>query len=304
MTIRKFRIAPLSVKIGHVVACLLALVVVTNLLPQSAAAKTTNSQWRALPWHLVDYFHRLPPTGSFQSIEITTRLDGDVDKGSNLYISPLWGQINKTGFYFGFLSDVYNQRKRISVGKGLIFSRWGKSSKADTRVTDTGWAFVGEKATSGEGDFASIRMPYSWGSGLYSFYLRKAKQSDQSVSEEISQNHMWLELSVLEHRSKQLTKLGALKFYGEKFTLSTRLVSFIEIYADRKKGKNVFPTELPRIDVLFGLPLVNNRYSAVSGRAVYGKNVPKLTLSTIEDSLMKFSLGKIPVPASPARAGQ
>ncbi len=283
---------------GQICAWTVALFLALILFHQPVAAKSTNALWRPLPWHLVDYFHRLPPTGPFQSLEITTQLEGDADRGANLYISPLWGQINETGFYFGFLSDLYDPRQRKSVGKGLIFSRWGKSTKGDTSVTGPGWAYIGEKETSGEGDFASIRLPYPWGPGLYSFNLHQRKPSGAAS------DHAWFELTVLEHRTKQKTQFGALKFYGERFTLSSKVISFIEIYADRKKGKYIFPSELPNINILFGLPLVNKRYSAVSSRPVYGKDIPRLTLSTTENAVMKFHLGQIPVPQTPSKAVQ
>jgi len=271
-------------------ACL--LLTTLAICPGSGTAKEPVKAWKSLPWHLIDYYHRFPDTGTFRAIEIDLTLKGKVPKETYLYVSPLWGRFGDKGFYFGFLSDMYDPKRKKNIGKGIIFSRWGLGSKADARTPKGARSFVGEKATSGEGDFVSIRKPYRWNEGRYTFLMR-ARRPDAAG------RGTWIDLLVLEHKSGRWIDAGGLRFHGKELSLRSRLVSFVEIFAKRGRGRRAFPKVLPEITVSVSPPLVNGTYEPISNRIRFSRRIPRL-IETEDDGLdFHMKLGRIPVPATP-----
>lgn len=262
-----------------------AIVLMALLAGRADAAETA---WRALPWHLVDYHHKFPPTGAFRSVAIDMTLRGRVGADASLYVSPVWGKLGGTGFYFGLVSQLSGRQGRGLVGKGLLFSRWGSGTADDIRVPDAGWSYRGDKRTSGEGDYISVRQAFAWGEGRYSFALSARPEKAAT----------WVNLSVTDRRTGRRIDGGGLRFPGAGLTLERTLVSFVEIFPPHGKGKWAIPKSLPRLDVAFSPAVVNGAFGPVSHRVHFPKRVPRLV--KIHDDGFDFhvGLGHIPVPSS------
>ena len=263
------------------------------VLPQWTLAEAPPKAWKPLPWHLIDYYHRFPDTGTFRAIEIDLTLKGQVPKETYLYVSPLWGRFGNKGFYFGFLSDMYDPKAKTNIGRGIIFSRWGLGSHEDARPTRDAQSFIGKKATSGEGDFVSIRKPFHWTEGRYTFLMR-ARHPDRSST------GTWVDLLILEHASGKWIDAGGLRFRKQELRLRNQLASFVEIFAKRGRSRRHFPKSLPNLTVSLSPPLVNGTYEPISNRVRFGKKVPRLV--EVEDDGLDFhiKLGGLPVPRAPA----
>jgi hypothetical protein len=250
----------------------LAAVAAAVAFPQpvpAADASAGPDAWRKLPWHLVDIHHRMPPLGRVDSIEITLDIEGDIRPADHVYIGAAWGKLNGKGVYFGLLSNLFDPRKKTTVGHGVIFSRWGKAVAGDIRAAPGSIPVVGEAATSGEGDFASVRQPFAWGPGRYTFAVRSRPAARGETGS-------WMDLLVFEHAAQQWRDIGGLRFPDETLKLGKLLVSFVEIYRDRRKGVRDFPEALPDAAVTLDVPVVNRRYEPVTTKAVFTKTVPRI----------------------------
>lgn len=248
----------------------LTLVAVVVAIASPGQADGGPDSWRRLPWHLVDIHHRLPPLGPVDSIEITLQIDGEIRPADHVYIGAAWGKLNGEGLYFGFLSNMFDPRAKQSVGRGIIFSRWGKAVAGDIRTSmPRAIPFVGEAATSGEGDFASIRQPYDWQPGRYTFAIR-------SRAADVTENGSWMDLLLYEHETKTWRDVGGLRFPDETLKLGKLLVSFVEIYRERGKKPRDFPAVLPKATVTFDVPAVNRRFEPITTKPVFMKTVPRI----------------------------
>lgn len=254
----------------------------------SADAKPS-SEYRSLPWHLVDQYHRMPDGQTFQVLEIDMTLQGDTNIDLSMYFSPLWGKIDGSGFYFGFLSKIFDTRINKVVGKGAIFSRWGLGRQEDIRVPKDGWSYVGNKATSGEGDFLSVRVPFEWSSGTYSFVM-KTRGLPTAVG------GAWVDLMVYEKNTGKWIDVGGLRFKGGAMKLGKSVANFIEVFAPRGGGRHAYPKSLPFLDVTFSKPRLNHHIDPLRSRYVTPKNVPVLFKTHVERDTVTFKLGAVPIP--------
>lgn len=249
---------------------------------------STPKKYRALPWHLVDQYHRMSQEHAFQVIEIDMTLTGDTNIDLSMYFSPLWGKLDGNGFYFGFLSQIYDTRVKKIVGKGAIFSRWGLGRQEDIRIPKGGWSFVGNKATSGEGDFLSVRVPFDWSEGKYSFLMKtRGLPKPEGV---------WVDLMVYENHTGKWIDIGGLRFKNGPMKLSRSVANFIEVFAPRGRGKHAYPKQLPFLDVTFSKPRLNHHIDPVRTRHVTPKNVPVLFQTNVVGDTVTFKLGDVPVP--------
>ena len=146
--------------------------------------------------------------------------------------------------------------------RGGIFSRWGENKESplgldyvemynggacySSAVADTSWV---------EGSFCSVRRPFAWTSGRYTFSLIK--------EETILYNnaaHSWVAYDITTKATNETTRIGRLLFEGEKLRPRSTFAAFIEVYGSTKK--------VPSVTVTFGIPKVNgielplNRVSA------------------------------------------
>jgi len=255
----------------------LALLWLGSLVPAFAGDPATGGPetWRNLPWHLADVHHSMPPVGSVNSIEVTIDIEGRIEPADNVYISAMWGTLNGEGFYFGFLSNLYDYKTRKGVGRGVLFSRWGKGTLEEIRPAPGGFAYIGEAATSGEGDFASVRHAFDWQPGRYTFAMRTRKKA---ISD--PENTTWVDLLLYTHATQTWHDMGGLRFPARTLKLGRVLVSFVEIYKDREKKIRDFPIALPNATVTLDLPIVNRRTEPISSKLIYATDVPIIVEAT------------------------
>lgn len=266
---------------------MLALSLLQCIWLDQAHAKT--QQYRSLPWHLVDQYHRMPEGQSFKKLEVDMTLSGQTEIDLSMYFSPLWGKIDGNGFYFGFLSKIFDTRINKVVGKGAIFSRWGLGREEDIRIPKGGWSYVGNKATSGEGDFLSVRVPFEWTPGTYTF-LMKTRAEDRST------DGIWVDLIVYQQSTGKWVDVGGLRFKYGPMKLARGLANFIEVFAPRGGGRHAYPKALPLMDVTFSKPRLNDVLDPLRTRHVVPKNVPLVFKTSVVGDTVTFKLGDVPVP--------
>ncbi|MDR2981359.1 MAG: hypothetical protein LBV12_03830, partial [Puniceicoccales bacterium] len=132
-----------------------------------------------LPWHMVNLWWNFEKeTADFQSFSIDFSINQTVDSSKlNLYIAPIgYGKFNEVGFYGGIQTNSggwpaakIDEKWRHDIGKGAIFSRWGKGAMS---LDNARAAIDGVYESAGyEGDFVSVRRPFPWTAGKYTYSL-------------------------------------------------------------------------------------------------------------------------------------
>jgi hypothetical protein len=224
--------------------------------------------WKNLPWHLVDYFYRMPDIGDFRALTMDVEVQGRLESGQFVYIAPLNGKIGGNMFYFGLQTDLYNGDRRKMMGKGFIFSRWGAAEVGDGKAADGGWAEAMTHTQSGEGDFASVRVPYAWGSGRYTFRIETRSAAPLTGQ--------WADLSVTDHDRARRIEVGSLRFpTPPPARFDRQPASFVEIYG-RLPTSPAQPSLLtaPDFTVRFGPPRVNGAIGPEGGDIHQSRRVP------------------------------
>jgi hypothetical protein len=224
-------------------AALLAAICLAASFPLQA-----KEPWRDLPWHLVDHYYNFGDVGAFQSLRIEIDVKGNPAAGDFLYVSPFWGKIGPSGFYFGLQTDIHDSRSGTYNGKGVIFSRWGNTSTGDARPAQNGWSVGMTHEKSGEGDFAGVRIPFNWTEGNYTFrLLRRAAEGEAC----------WVDLEIFDRQSAKRTDGGGLRF-PDCASFYRGPASFIEIYKMPKGASWPGNYTAPKIEVRFHTPIVND----------------------------------------------
>lgn len=222
-------------------------------------AKNKGVTLPSLPWHLTDiWWHFQYPTQNFQRLDIDIHIDKPVPDDVNLYIAPLGlAQLNDIRCYGGLQTHIggwadKTSRKLVRGGKGGIFSRWSKNNRP------IGLDYVemypgGFCESSGyEGEFCSVRRPYEWKAGNYTFSLVKEETIDFKNTP-----HTWFSLAIRSHQDKSEWKIGRLLFEGKDFVFWDRHAAFVEIY-----GRN---SDIPEVTVTFSYPRINGAEPAYRG---------------------------------------
>ncbi len=225
---------------------------------------------RPLPWHLVDHYYNFTDVGAFQSLRIEVGIKGRPAAGDYLYISPLWGKIGSSGFYFGLQTDVHDSRKGDYNGKGVIFSRWGGTSTGDTRPASNGWSVGLTHEKSGEGDFAGVRIPFEWSEGSYTFRLFRRPAEGTAC---------WVDLEILDRGKATRTDGGGLRF-PDCGSFYKGPASFIEIYKLPKGASWPGNYRAPKIEVRFHLPVVNDVHLPRESKSLVPPEVPAFARMT------------------------
>lgn len=105
-------------------------------------------------------------------------------------------KIGDTNQYFGF-QYAFGENGKLSTK--FIWSRWDTRDKADARPAEGA-----EIVSSGhEGDFVSVRYPYSFGKGTYTVHV---------MMRETDSIGTWYEMGIYDHQKKVWTKIGRLRF--------------------------------------------------------------------------------------------
>lgn len=242
------------------------LAILLLLVPSTASAQEQPRDYPPPPWHLVDLWWDVGEDRTFESYSIDVTLSDDVPADVNLYIAPVGlGHLSKTPFYGGIQTqaDGYTKadRRLRKIGRGLLMSMWGERDHDAIRPSIGGLC----QSSGHEGDFVSVRRPYEWSKGTYTY---KIVHMDR---ETIGDNkYTWVGAFLYSHEKDENVFIGALRFPGEELMLARQIASFVEIY-----GRAIAVERIPKLTVTFGNLHVNGEpieRPAVS--AIYPKGVP------------------------------
>lgn len=236
------------------------------------------------PWHLIDFWWDLGVEEVLQDYSIDVTISGDIPEEVRLYIAPIGlAKISGMSFYGGlqtasdgFLEHPHRQRQYI--GRGSIFSRWG------TRTLDAVRRSLGGLYESGgyEGDFVSVRHPFPWKPGRYTYSVRR-----QAQGVEEGKPYTWLGAFVLDHQTGQEVYIGALRFEGQDLKMDRRAAGFVEIYGRRRPVEDI-----PQIAVSFGPWRLNGReIKPASITAYYPVKVPARAKARREGGVAVVDVG-------------
>lgn len=222
-----------------------------------------------LPWHMADiWWEFASETRGFERLDIDVTIDRDIPEAYNLYVAPVGiAKINGLDFYGGLQSNINGwaskeSRKRVHPGKGAIFSRWSADKSTPIGLGHVRMEEGGLCESAGyEGEFCSVRRPFAWTRGTYTYSIQKGKLETME-----GKAHTWFDCVVTSRKDGSKTTIGSLRFEGDDFTFWPRHAAFVEIYATEK-----IPTSgIPRCVVTFGYPRINGKPPALkSALAAY-----------------------------------
>jgi hypothetical protein len=241
-------------------------------------------KYAPMPWHLVDTWWDIGQETPFESLAVDVTISDDVPSSVNLYIAPIGlGHLSKTPFYGGIQTNSDgNTRKdpklRI-VGPGFLFSMWGERSLDAIRPSEGGFL----QSSGHEGDFVSVRRPFAWKKGKYTYRLTRM---DQEMID--GKPYTWVGAFVYFHDKDENVFVGALRFKGEKLVLDRKIANFVEIYGKRKPA-----SEIPKLTVSFGPPVVNGTAAKnPTAEAIYPKGVPDYADTVAKDGSLVITVGQ------------
>jgi hypothetical protein len=240
-------------------------------------------KYAPMPWHLVDTWWDLGHDAPFESLALDVTISADVPSTVNLYISPVGlGHLSKTPFYGGIQTQVdgYTRKdqKLRARGPGFLFSMWGERSLDAIRPADGGLC----QSSGHEGDFVSVRRPFAWKAGTYTY---RVTRMDQETID--GKPFTWVGAFVYSHETDENVFVGALRFKGEKLVLDRRVANFVEVY-----GRLRPVADIPKVTVTFGPPVVNGIVVAnPSADAVYPKGVPDYAEVVAKDGSLVVTVG-------------
>jgi hypothetical protein len=241
-------------------------------------------KYAPMPWHLVDTWWDLGKDAPFESVSVDVTISADVPSTVNLYISPIGlGHLSKTPFYGGIQtqSDGHTKKEpRIrTIGPGLIFSMWGERSLDAIRPSDGGLC----QSSGHEGDFISVRRPYEWKKGKYTYRL--VRMDKEIIDGKV---YTWVGAFVYAHDKGENVFVGALRFKGENLVLDHKLANFVEVYGRRRPV-----ADIPKVTITFDAPKVNGQpVENVTASAVYPKGVPDYADAVGKDNAIVITVGK------------
>jgi hypothetical protein len=237
-----------------------------------------------MPWHLVDLWWDLGDHMPFQSYSIDVNIQQDVPATNNLYIAPIGlAHLNETPFYGGIQTQAdghtKSDRRVRKIGPGLLMSMWGERSLDAIRPSVGGLC----QSSGHEGDFVSVRRPYLWSKGVYTY--RVVRMDEQNID---GQPFTWVGAFVYSHAQDENVFIGALRFKGKDLLLSRKVASFVEVY-----GRRIPVTEIPAVTVTFDKLQVNGQpANIVSATAVYPSGVPDYAQAKAEGSRVIVEVGR------------
>jgi hypothetical protein len=264
---------------------LIALAAMTLVAPGTICAQDARpNAYRRTPWHLVDTWWDVGRDHPFESYSVDVTISQPVPAESRLYIAPIGlGHLNNTPFYGGIQTqaDGYskaNPRLR-GIGPGFLMSMWGERSHSAIRPS-AGGLF---QSSGHEGDFVSVRRPFAWKAGTFTY---KLIAMDKQVID--SKPYTWVGAFVLVHAENENVFVGALRFPGDKLVLGRQLANFVEIY-----GPTIPVDKIPRVTITFGNLKINGQpVVQPTARAVYPKGVPDFAEAKAQDGQLVIVVGR------------
>lgn len=120
---------------------------------------------------------------------------------------------------------------------------WGERSHDAIRPSEGGFF----QSSGHEGDFVSVRRPYEWKKGTYTYRLTRM---DQEMID--GKPFTWVGAFVYSHEKDENVFVGTLRFKGEKLVLDRKVANFVEVYGRQRPA-----ADIPKVTVTFGPPVVN-----------------------------------------------
>lgn len=249
------------------------------------------------PWHVVNIWWEFNgPTEHFESLAVDVSIDRDIPPTYNLYISPCGlAKINGQQFYGGLQSNINGwanatNHARVHPGKGAIFSRWSSDKKTPIdlgHVRVAGPDCLVESAGY-EGEFASVRRPFAWTKGRYTWQVTKGKT-------EVSDGHTntWF-ICEVKDATGAIFPIGSLRFEGSDFTFWEKNSAFVEVYSTAKIPRS----GIPKVNITFGLPRINGKPAALNHTSAYyphdsGPAAPDCAWARAEGDSVRVEVGPI-----------
>ena len=264
----------------------IGLVMIAGILTPAVGQEPAKDepQYARMPWHLVDTWWDLGEETPFESLAVDVTISADVPSTVNLYIAPIGlGHLNKTPFYGGIQTqsdgNTRKDPKLRGIGPGFLFSMWGERSLEAIRPADGGLL----QSSGHEGDFVSVRRPYVWSKGKYTYRLTKMDRETLD-----GKPYTWVGAFVQSHEKDENIFVGALRFPGEQLTLNRKVANFVEIYGRRRPV-----ADIPKVTVTFGPPRVNGKLAVnPKADAVYPKGVPDYADTVAKDGSLVITVGE------------
>lgn len=247
--------------------------------PVSAA-----DEYARMPWHLVDLWWDLGEDRPFESYSLDVTISAAVPATSNLYIAPIGlAHLSDVPFYGGVQTQCDGYPKRAptlrKLGPGLLMSMWGERSLDAIRPSIGGYC----QSSGHEGDFVSVRRPYEWQPGTYTY---RVVRMDREVVD--GQGKTWVGAFVYSHALDENVFIGALRFPKDELVLSRKVASFVEVY-----GRRIPVDEIPQSTVTFSNPRVNGQPVApTSVEAIYPERIPDYAAAAWRDSQVIIDVGR------------
>lgn len=236
------------------------------------------------PWHLIDLWWDLGREEPLERYDVTFTVHDKLPDDVRVYIAPIGlGHLDGTPFYGGIQTRAdghtrKDQRIRV-LGRGILMSRWNERSLDAIRPPQGGHC----QSSGHEGDFISVRRPYEWSQGTYTYSV--VGMDAETVD---GKPHRWYGVYVYAHAADEHIFAGALRFPGERPTLKRSVASFVEIY-----GPRIPLGSIPKFRVSFDALSVNGKRIEKPGVvAVYPRRVPDYAVARVDAGRVLVTVGE------------
>lgn len=245
---------------------------VNNQAVSKAELGKTESYNHPLPWHLVNIQRTYPPSQEIESLSVDIEIMGNVPDKSDFFIVPMNAQLNGQLFYFGAITNIDASRALdrswVQLERSFVFSKWGENNPLAVQPRPDGFFL----ASAHEGPHVSVRAPFQWGSGRYTFrlqFLRSSSDSGQPVT--------WVGAYVHCHSADEDYYVGSIRFWGHGLSFDGWISAFTEITLSYN---GAWPPIVPTISVGVGDIRVNGQLQKpLEVIASYDDRVPVCALT-------------------------
>lgn len=268
------RFIALTVLLSPVVCC----------FPSDDEPKQSYTVWPS--WQLVDIGWDTGEERPFDSCSIDITINADVPEDSELLIVPICGHLSNTLFSCGFASKIRGaftkeDRLPLTIGPGMIFSRWGELSLDAVRPSVKGYCFSGDQ----EGKHVSVRPPFVWGKGKYTVKL--VNMDKERIGD---RPYRWVGGFVYSHEKDENFFVGGLRFEGESLKLTKRPASFVAVFGEKEQG---LVEKIPRLEIrLENLKVNNELVKPPLVMAHYEKDTPDYADAKLSGGAIVIKVGE------------